>query len=151
VSLSSTLLDSSLGDLELTSVKALDSQFQVHKQKTERTLAREAFFIDFASQIRKRYPKVLLVVTGGNRTRVGAEALVKGNICDLVGYARPAAINPDLPQLLLDESIPEEQAREPLAPLTSPWWANWLQIRVIGAGLESVSAFPISSLCTRHL
>lgn len=90
------------------------------------------------------------MVTGGNRTRVGAEALVKGKICDLVGYARPAAINPDLPKLLLDESIPEEQAKESLAPLIPPWWANWLKVKVIGAGLESVSSPLTVSFGVKH-
>jgi hypothetical protein len=33
--------------------------------KSERTLEREAYFLEFATEVRKRFPDLVLMVTGG--------------------------------------------------------------------------------------
>lgn len=110
-------------------------------EKSERTLAREAFFLDFAAEIRKRFPNLVLMVTGGFRSRRGAEAAVESKACDLVGIARPAAVNPKFPQLLLDEAVPDEDAQLVLAKVRLPGWMKILPLkRALGAGAEGVSA-----------
>lgn len=118
-------------------------------KKKEHTLAREAFFIDFATQIRKRFPNVILMVTGGNRSRQGAEALVR-KAGDLVGFARPAAVNPNFPRLLVDESIPDEEARVVLAKVPIPAWTKWLNVKAIGGGAESVSILVVLPCIPRY-
>jgi NADH:flavin oxidoreductases, Old Yellow Enzyme family len=80
-------------------------------QKSARTAAREAFFLEFAKETRKRYPNLVLMLTGGFRSRSGAEAAIKENACDIVGMARPAAIYPNFPIVLLDQSISDEDAQ----------------------------------------
>ncbi|KAL1971003.1 hypothetical protein VTN77DRAFT_2837 [Rasamsonia byssochlamydoides] len=109
-------------------------------EKSQRTLAREAFFLDFAAEIRKRFPNLVLMVTGGFRSRKGAEAAVQSKACDLVGIARPAAINPKFPQLLLDESVPDEKAQLVLGKVPLPTWAKFVPLpkRALGAGAESL-------------
>lgn len=108
--------------------------------KSERTVAREAFFLEFATEARKRYPTLVLMLTGGFRSRAGAEAAISANACDLIGLGRPAAIDAKLPLLLLDESVPDEKAQLPLAKVPVPFIANFLPAKSIGAGLESVSS-----------
>ena len=109
--------------------------------KSERTAAREAFFLEFATEARKRYPTLVLMLTGGFRSRAGAEAAIKANACDIIGIGRPSAIDAKFPQLLLDESVPDEEAQLPLAKVKPPFIAKFLPISMksIGAGLESVS------------
>ena len=107
--------------------------------KSNRTLAREAFFLEFATETRKRYPTLVLMLTGGFRSRAGAEAAVKANACDLIGLGRPAAIDAKFPLLLLDESVPDEKAQLPLPKVPVPLIARFLPKNSIGAGLESVS------------
>lgn len=107
--------------------------------KSVRTAAREAFFLEFAHTVRERHPQLVLMLTGGFRTRAGAEAAINDGACDLVGMARPAAVDPKFPLLLLDESVPDEIAVLPLEKAPVPWYAKWLPRNLIGAGAESVS------------
>jgi len=108
-------------------------------EKSERTLAREAFFIDFARETRKRFPNLVLMLTGGFRSRTGAESAVQTQACDLVGIARPAAVDPKFSQLLLDETVPDDEAQMFLSRVPLPGLIKWLDIKAIGAGAESVS------------
>ncbi|KAJ5668111.1 uncharacterized protein N7477_006681, partial [Penicillium maclennaniae] len=80
-------------------------------RKSVRTAAREAFFLEFAKETRKKYPDLRLMLTGGFRSRAGAEAAIQENACDLVGIACPAAVNPHLPNLFLQEDIPDKDAQ----------------------------------------
>ena len=64
------------------------------------TIAREAFFIDFAEKVRKLV-KTPLMVTGGFRTVEGINQALQSQVCDVIGIARIMAIEPDVPKLLL--------------------------------------------------
>jgi len=67
---------------------------------SERTVAREAYFLEFAERARK-ITDVPLMVTGGFRTLDGMNAAVEGGAAALVGLARPLALDPALPARLL--------------------------------------------------
>ncbi|EAW06326.1 NADH:flavin oxidoreductase/NADH oxidase family protein [Aspergillus clavatus NRRL 1] len=108
-------------------------------QKSQRTLAREAFFLEFARETRKRFPTLVLMLTGGFRTRAGAQSALAENACDLVGIGRPAAVKPSFARMLLDESVEDEEARLELKKVKMPFLVRLLPIRNVGAGLESVS------------
>ncbi|KAJ5151082.1 uncharacterized protein N7482_010334 [Penicillium canariense] len=105
--------------------------------KSERTAAREAFFLDFAHTVRERHPGLVLMLTGGFRTRAGAEAAIRDGACDLVGIGRPAAIEPKFPLVLLDEGVPDEQAVLLLEKAPVPWLGRWLPRNLVGAGAET--------------
>ncbi|KAF9885278.1 hypothetical protein FE257_013076 [Aspergillus nanangensis] len=122
-------------DPKMMSTKTHPSEEE--KSKSSRTAAREAFFLEFATAVRTRYPSLVLMLTGGFRTRAGAEAALRQNACDLVGIARPAAVDTRFARLLLDESVAEEEARLPLGKAPAPWGVGWIPIRILGAGLES--------------
>ena len=66
----------------------------------ESTLKREAYFLEYAQRVRSLVD-VPLVVTGGFRTAVGMAAAIEGGAIDLVGLARPLALEPDLPARIL--------------------------------------------------
>ncbi len=70
------------------------------KRHNERTLSREAYFLEFAEKIRSQV-QVPLMVTGGFRSLAGMAAAVESGALDLVGMARGLAIEPDLPLRLL--------------------------------------------------
>ena len=59
------------------------------------TVAREAYFLDFAEKIRQEV-NCHLMVTGGFRTSAGMNAALDSGACDFVGIARPFAVEPDL-------------------------------------------------------
>lgn len=107
--------------------------------KSDRTKAREAFFLEFAKAIRDKFPSVPLMVTGGFRTRQGMETAVAEGACDLVGVARPAALNPSLPKnVVFNPEVKDADARLFVKRISPPWYANWIGPSV-GAGAESVS------------
>lgn len=111
----------------------------------ESTLQREAFFLDFAEQA-KRVATMPLMLTGGFRTRAAMEAAISSGAVDVIGLARPLAIEPELPAALL-----RGEARGSQAPrlatgfktldsiITGSWYQQ--QLRRMGRGLE-----PLPSL-----
>lgn len=66
----------------------------------ESTRQREAYFLEYAEQVRKRV-SVPLMVTGGFRSRAGMEAALSSGATDVIGLARPLAIQPDFANRLL--------------------------------------------------
>lgn len=90
-------------------------------QPSSRTVAREAFFISFASEARSLLsslpftslpsPAPVIMVTGGFRTRSGMAQAVLSSAADIVGIGRPACADPALPKTLLDPLV--EGARAP--------------------------------------
>ncbi len=78
------------------------------------TVAREAYFLAYARRVRSR-TRMPLMLTGGFRTAAGMAAAVEGGAVDVVGLARPMALQPELPRGILDGSIAESK----VAPLRS--------------------------------
>lgn len=111
-------------------------------EQSSRTAAREAFFLDFAHEIRKHFPKVVLMVTGGFRTRAGMESAITSGSCDIIGIGRPAAVNPQVPKLILDKEVPAEEVNLHLKKLPAPFMVRILGMRVLTAGAETVSCEP---------
>ena len=64
------------------------------------TIAREAYFLDFAAKIRKEV-KCHLMVTGGFRTVEGMNAALDSGACEFIGIARPFAVEPALADRLI--------------------------------------------------
>jgi 2,4-dienoyl-CoA reductase-like NADH-dependent reductase (Old Yellow Enzyme family) len=113
------------------------------KEQKQSTVQREAFFLSFAQTIRANFPKVVLIVTGGFRTRLGMEVALESGACDLIGLARPAAILPRLPkEIILSEGVKDEDAKLSLKPVSMPKvysYFNWLlPVNIMGGGYTSV-------------
>ncbi|KAK1779876.1 hypothetical protein QBC45DRAFT_324949 [Copromyces sp. CBS 386.78] len=108
------------------------------KQKSERTKAREAFFLEFAKIIRTKFPQLPLMVTGGFRTRQGMEAALASDDCDMIGIGRPAIINPSLPaNLILNPEVPDADARLFDKKVEPHWIFEKLGMKsIVGAGAE---------------
>jgi 2,4-dienoyl-CoA reductase-like NADH-dependent reductase (Old Yellow Enzyme family) len=112
---------------------------EIRNSQNPATESREAFFLDFATQTRKRFPNLILMVTGGFRTRKGIETALKGGVCDLIGIGRPAVLSPDFPRLMMDDTYSEEQAQVVFSKVQIPLSARLLKIRMFGGGAETVS------------
>lgn len=112
---------------------------ETNKSERTTTESREAFFLDFATQTRKRFPSLILMVTGGFRTRKGIAAALKSGVCDLIGIGRPAILNPDFPRLMMDDTYSDEEAQVVVSKVQIPLLARLLQIKMLGGGAETVS------------
>jgi 2,4-dienoyl-CoA reductase-like NADH-dependent reductase (Old Yellow Enzyme family) len=105
-----------------------------------RTLAREAYFVDFARDI-QTVATMPIMVTGGIRRRPVAEAVIASGI-DMVGIGTALAIEPDLPrawQLGKDDAPalpPITWKNKPLASLAN-MAAVKFQLRRLSAGKAS--------------
>lgn len=64
------------------------------------TVRREAYFMEYAEQIRK-VSKVPLMVTGGFRSKAAMEAALASGALDVVGLGRPMCVETDLPNRIL--------------------------------------------------
>ncbi len=76
------------------------------------TAAREAYFLPFAEKIRKAV-KVPLMLTGGFRSAAAMNAALESGAIDMVGIARPLAMEPALANRLLADA----NARAELKPV----------------------------------
>jgi 2,4-dienoyl-CoA reductase-like NADH-dependent reductase (Old Yellow Enzyme family) len=106
----------------------------------ESTRRREAYFADFAERARTR-TRVPLMVTGGFRTAAGMAEAVSSGALDVVGLARPMALEPDLPARLLAGAAAAsaaERRRVGVKLLDAVAENNWylLQLHRMADGLE---------------
>lgn len=88
------------------------------RRKSESTIAREAFFIEYAKQIR-RSVKLPLAVTGGFRSRATMDQALAENALDVIGIARPLCVDLDAGHRLLAEAdyrLPEPENTLALGP-----------------------------------
>ena len=133
-------------------------------QKKESTRRREAYFLDYAKDIRKAV-SMGLMVTGGFRSREVMEEAVNEGSVDMIGLARPLCTQTDLPKRLLDEQV--ERASEwehklvwknlqsiELMRLANAWGTQgWfcLQLIRMGAGLEPNLKMGVMGALLRYL
>lgn len=68
---------------------------------TSSTRAREAYFLEFAEKLRATCKAIPLMVTGGFRTPDAMEAALQSGAVDVIGLARPMAMEPDFPRRVL--------------------------------------------------
>ena len=122
---------------------AAQSELATSIPAKESTVQRESFFLSFAQTVRANFPDVVLIVSGGFRTRLGMEAALQSGGCDLIGIARPAAVLPRLPnEIILNEDLKDVDASIKLKLIKSPKWFSllgWLApLKLIGAGAQTV-------------
>ncbi len=108
------LLEISGGTYEQPRLVGLDDM-TLHPEKSEprreSTIAREAYFLEYAKDIRAAV-KMPLMVTGGFRTAAGMNAALASATIDLVGLARPLCVDPAIPAKLLAGTARETSAYE---------------------------------------
>lgn len=104
------------------------------------TRQREAYFLEFAEKVRGEV-KTALMVTGGFRTRAGMDAALQSGACDLIGIARPLAVETDAPNNLVagaDVKYAVKPIKTGIKPFDNMgvmeiiWYAA--QFKTIGAG-----------------
>ncbi len=70
-------------------------------EQKESTKKREAYFLEFAEQL-KQNVSVPIMVTGGFRSQDAMEQALQSGAVDLVGIARPLAVDPDMANKVLN-------------------------------------------------
>lgn len=96
------------------------------------TLAREAYFVDFA-QAMKSALKVPLMVTGGFRSRAAMEEALAQDAADVIGLGRPLCVEPDGAARLLAgaEGLPRAEKGLALFPAALSFLTRFKALRAI--------------------
>lgn len=110
------------------------------------TRRREAYFLEFAEAVRE-ITTVPLMVTGGFRTAAGMSDAITTGATDLVGLARPPALEPELPTAVTRDPRSAQSSFQ-LKPLgvkkldtaAELWWTQH-QLHRIGAGKDPDPAY----------
>ena len=87
------------------------------------TVAREAYFLDYAQKIRA-VARMPMMVTGGFRSRAGMEATIAGGHCDVIGLGRPLCTDADFPKQLLAGKVDEAPRWEQKVKLSDRKWLS---------------------------
>ncbi|MFD2578928.1 hypothetical protein ACFSTD_10645 [Novosphingobium colocasiae] len=85
-------------------IGAIGENQPLARKKAERTLRREAYFMDYARRVRP-VAKMPLMITGGFRTRDNMDEALAENATDVIGLARPFCASTDFPARLLRGEI----------------------------------------------
>ena len=118
----------------------------------ESTRIREAYFTEFAERVQALDSKVPIQLSGGEcrfatssviadsalgfRSRTGMADAIDSGVCQLIGLGRTAVLDPDIPKtILLNPSIPDEEALSQSHIVRGQWFANMIPVKVVGAGL----------------
>ncbi len=99
----------------------------------ETTLAREAYFVDFAKAMKSEL-SIPLMVTGGFRTASAMEQALKSGAADVIGLGRPLCVMPEAPKRLLGgmAMLPRTENQLKLFP---EWLAGLRKIKMM-RGIE---------------
>jgi 2,4-dienoyl-CoA reductase-like NADH-dependent reductase (Old Yellow Enzyme family) len=84
------------------------------------TRQREAYFQEYALEVRRRTQGLPLMLTGGFRTRAAMERALEDGACDLVGIARATCTDPEIGAKILASSTSQAKVAQQRAG------ARWL-------------------------
>ena len=99
----------------------------------ETTLAREAYFVDFAKAMKDEI-SIPLMVTGGFRTASAMDQALKTGAADVIGLGRPMCVMPEAPKRLIGgmAMLPRVENQLKLLP---EWLASLRKIKMV-RGIE---------------
>ena len=118
------LLEISGGTYEQPRLLNLDGVEPIEEQSLARsTLAREAYFVDFAKAMRDQL-SIPIMVTGGLRRREVMNHVLETGGADMIGLGRPLCVDADGPNQLLDGADELARYEDNLSLL--PSWLMWL-------------------------
>lgn len=112
----------------------------MHEKSAPSTRKREAYFLEYAEQVRAK-AKMPLLLTGGLRSIEGINGALESGAIDLVGMARPFLINPNIAADFIEKkqsSIADPNLSVGIKTADSLIQITWyaLQIERLGKGLQ---------------
>jgi len=114
--------------------------------RRESTIAREAYFLEYADNIRKAV-SMPLMVTGGFRTKEGIENALQSNICQIVGVGRPLCADPLCIKKMISGELEELPSVEKTLSL-GPWILSGTSpIKLI----QVINAFGAMAWCYQQI
>ncbi len=132
------LIEISGGTYEQPKLLDIEGIEEVEDQHVaQSTLAREAYFVDFAVAMHQKV-KIPLMVTGGFRRRDAMEQALSSGAADLIGLGRPMCVDTDAPAKLMAGAEELNRYEEQLSLF--PAWLSFLT-RI--SALRSMAGFAV--------
>jgi hypothetical protein len=146
------LLEISGGNYESQVMVGRDESGElISRTKKASTIAREAYFLEFAAKLRPLV-SVPLMVTGGFRSLSAMQGALAAGELDVVGLARPLCIDADLPNQLLAGTIARLPSPEEEGPVDTgssiAYYFN--QVRKLAAGDDADREIDWAEQLQRH-
>jgi 2,4-dienoyl-CoA reductase-like NADH-dependent reductase (Old Yellow Enzyme family) len=129
------LLEISGGTYEKPSLLGYDNVGMNPKRmekRKESTIAREAYFLEYADDIKKAI-SIPLMVTGGFRSRTGINAALANNACEVIGIGRPLCADPYSLQKMINGEIDQLPDYEKTLSVGPGWLSSRSPFRLIQA------------------
>jgi 2,4-dienoyl-CoA reductase-like NADH-dependent reductase (Old Yellow Enzyme family) len=106
----------------------------------------QPYFQTFSRLVKSRFPNIPIILTGGFRDRTSIEnALVSGDT-DMVGIARPAAVNPHLAlSTILNREIDDKNATFHHSKVEAPWVVRQVGVTALNVHMDNVSTSPVEN------
>ena len=129
------LLELSGGSLEQPKVMGITLKDEGEDGPRQSTIAREAYFLNFAKAVRD-VARMPVMVVGGFRTAAAMIEALENEELDVVGIARPMIAEPEAPRHLLSGELARLPSFEKKFDIFHfmPW--NNMQLERLGDGLE---------------
>jgi hypothetical protein len=111
---------------------AMAGSGELPKEQRASSREREAYFLDYARQIRT-VTKLPIMLTGGMRSRAVMEEAIASGTVDVIGMARPMTHTPELPARLLDgtlDAAPAVRIRSRIRFVDDALQAMWFQQQI---------------------
>jgi len=111
---------------------AMAGSGELPKEQRQSSRDREAYFLDYARQIRT-VVGMPIMLTGGMRSRAVMDAALASGAVDVIGLGRPMTHTPDLPRSLLDGSLavaPAVKVRSRWKTLDDALQVLWFQMQI---------------------
>jgi 2,4-dienoyl-CoA reductase-like NADH-dependent reductase (Old Yellow Enzyme family) len=104
----------------------------------------QPYFQTFSRLVKSRFPNIPIILTGGFRDRTSIEnALVSA---DMVGIARPAAVNPHLAlSTILNREIDDKNATFHHSKVEAPWVVRQVGVTALNVHMDNVSTSPVEN------
>ena len=129
------LLEISGGTYEQPRLLNLDGVEPIDEQSLARsTLAREAYFVDFAKAMREQL-SIPIMVTGGLRRKEVINHVLETGGADMIGLGRPLCVDADGPNRLLsgDDELARYEDNLSLLPNWLMWMTKFNTVRTINS------------------
>lgn len=144
------MLDDAGMDLIEISGGNYESPQMTGKNVRESTKAREAYFMEYADKIRKRV-KTSLMVTGGFRSAEGMASAIASGATDMVGIARPLAVDPDFSNKVLSGVAVKSDVKpritgikmiDDMAMMETVWYSRQME-RIAKGKRAKINEYPL--------
>jgi len=103
-------------------------KFAMMDDSKDSTRKREAYFLEYAQELRKQ-TTIPMMVTGGFRSRAAMDDALANDELDMVGLGRPTVMEPDLPNKLISGDSDAARAYGPVSV-----FVYYQQIRRLAVG-----------------